>query len=60
MTDRQITRGIFELVAIIALIYGAVYVLIITEPKSVKIDCRIAEISPDYSQNIKEMCRKLK
>lgn len=60
MTDRQITRGIFELVAIITLMYGAVYVLIITEPKSVKIDCRLAEISPDYSPNIKEMCRKLK
>lgn len=57
---KKTTGLLFEIVALTALIFGAVYMVIDTEPRTVKVNCDVAEISPDYSTNIKEMCRKLR
>ena len=41
-------------VSLISLLYGIHSVL----PREVMYDCRIAEISPDYTPAMKEECRK--
>lgn len=42
--------------SLFSLLYGIHSVL----PKEIMVDCRIAEISPDYTTDMKEKCRKLR
>lgn len=53
-------RFIAELAFVVFTLFVCVYVLIVTEPKVVKIDCRFAEISPDIPVDLKEQCRFLR
>lgn len=50
-------QAIFALVFLFAMISIAV---VFDEPRSIRYDCSIAEISPDYPIQVKEQCRKLR
>lgn len=42
--------------ALVSVLYGIHSVL----PQAVVVDCRLAEISPDYTPAMKEECRKIR
>jgi hypothetical protein len=47
------------LVAYIVTLISIIFIANAKERNSIKYDCRIAEISVDYPQQVKEQCRKL-
>jgi len=54
-------KSIIELVVVIGCIIIAFCIVVKALPKhgTKIIDCRIAEISPDYTTDMKEQCRRL-
>lgn len=48
----------FVVILVITFLAGAASIML-TEPRVIKIDCRIAEISPDVPLELKQLCRKL-
>lgn len=52
------------IIGCVALLFGLIPLLILVtadmQPKMKMIDCSIAEISPDYTTEMREQCRKLR
>jgi hypothetical protein len=60
-SDLKIHLIIWPVLAMLGLsLFGLLYMINDTLPKSVAIDCTWAEISPDFTPKQREECRKLR
>jgi hypothetical protein len=53
----MLKEAIFAVVLLITMTVGF---YLVDEPRVIRYDCSIAEISPDYPVEVKEQCRKLR
>lgn len=59
--ERKTVRAWLEGTAVFLLLIGfGLYFVFEERPRTVRYDCSISEISPDYPIEVKEACRKIR